>query len=416
MDSESVASALVYLGTGVLSTMTQQILVYQGAGTPRAMLIPFFNYLGMALVEYWPRRCGGLPDGAAKGGKPVPRRRRDEGESATPNPVALTSDSMTLVDRQPHSNAALTAAVAAGAPESHQSAVSPAEDSEGMSAPIVLCPAGSTTGVCLPRSVALRLASPLPSWWVIGASVVLDLSGFTLSTIGLALAGSGVYQVVHASVVVFSALFAWLLRGREIKAAQWGAIGMITLGLVVSALGATSNSGSGISGGIVATLAGSIMYGLNYSLLDALSSSSSSPPQAQLASALGSWAASIVALWLLGYTFPHWEELVVLPGQAVHGSVAVVVVALIVVAVSALAHSLAYFRLLRGHGAVAIGVLQALRAAAVFIVGSVLFCSYQQSQCMTMPRATAVAMVAMGVVLFGWFKRTAQTAPVKTDA
>jgi len=317
----------------------------------------------------------------------------------------------------------------------------------------------------MPRAVQSRLSRAVPTWRVIALSVALDLLGFSAGCVGVALAGSGVYQVVHASVVVFAALFAWLLRGRVIRPAQWAAIATITIGLVVSALGALSggpaaaaghsleflpgedpaadaapsqgpralgaaspwasgrrldatapatapDAAGGIASGIAFTLAGAILYGLNYSLLDALSSSPSAPSTARLAGSIGSGAAIAVAAWVMLYTVPNWEELVGEPTARAGGRPGVVLMGFVLMALSALAHSLAYFRLLRGHGAVVIGVLQALRAAAVFVVGSALFCSFQESQCLTTPRAAAAVLVAIGVVVFASSKAKVTTAPV----
>jgi drug/metabolite transporter (DMT)-like permease len=312
------------------------------------------------------------------------------------------------------------------------------------------------------------LSKPVATNTVIAASVAIDLAGFTAGTVGVKLAGSGVYQVVHASVVVFAALFAWVLRGRMISRAQWGAILLITVGLAISAMGSGSSGQSdahgaleqptvpdpdtlaaggdagsaapalappsspagrrlsgamgsdeggapsdatSIASGIVFTLIGAILYGLNYSLLDALSSTPTAPAQSRLAGAIGSWAAAAVSLWVLGVTIPSWDELLRDPTHKAGGSPFVLLLGFGMIGLSALAHSLAYFRLLKGHGAVMIGVLQALRAALVFLAGSVLFCGYQESQCLTAPRGIAATLVAIGVMAFAGSKRRTTTSP-----
>ena len=483
MDSTTVASSLVYLVTGVLTTVAHQILVYQGVGSPNTLLVPFFNYCGMALVELVPSACGGLESaadasaarkakqgasaertvvgdlGAAPSGRPA---RADSASRAARRGAVSGSEraSPTLAD---DANDTASAASAAGAPEPRSDAPTGPRDNE-----VVLCPTGGRIGPCMPRSIAAALSRPVSTWTVIAASVALDLCGFTAGNAGLSLAGSGVFQVVHASVVVFAALFAWLLRGRSISSRQWIAIALITAGLVISATGSggtahapppeaaaavaapdaavpaeapeadagTADAASGgvveadmgataaaddaaaaagIGAGIVFTLLGSVLYGLNYSLLDALSSAPTAPPQGRLASSIGSWAAAAVALWVAGYTLPRWGELIEEPAARAGGDQSIMVTGFVLIAVSALAHSLAYFRLLRGHGAVVIGVLQALRAAAVFLVGSALFCGFQESQCLTVPRGGAVILVSIGVVIFASAKVKTETAPTPAD-
>lgn len=78
---------------------------------------------------------------------------------------------------------------------------------------------------------------------VVATAIVFDLCGFIFGVFGLQLAGSGVYQVVHSSVVVFSALFNLWFCGIGINQGQWGGIFIVAFGLALSALGSIGHGG-----------------------------------------------------------------------------------------------------------------------------------------------------------------------------
>lgn len=77
-----------------------------------------------------------------------------------------------------------------------------------------------------------------------------------------------------------------------------------------------------------------------------------------------------------------------------------------ILVLSALGHNGTYFELLERTGAVATGILQALRAVLVFALSHVFYCDVDQAQCFTMKKGVATVVVVVGVLGFSWAKVT----------
>ena len=70
-------------------------------------------------------------------------------------------------------------------------------------------------------------------------------------------------------------------------------------------------------------------------------------------------------------------------------------------------YSIAYFELIKSTGAVATGVIQALRAVLVFGISHSLFCSVETKQCYTSAKGISTCVVMSGIILFAYAKRFA---------
>lgn len=76
-----------------------------------------------------------------------------------------------------------------------------------------------------------------------------------------------------------------------------------------------------------------------------------------------------------------------------------------VVVASNAGHALAYYRLMGQTDSVTTGLMASLRAVGVFVVSAILFCSQQESQCLTLGRAAAAALVVGGVMVYSAGKK-----------
>lgn len=115
---------------------------------------------------------------------------------------------------------------------------------------------------------------------------ILDVAGHSILTVGLFLVGSGFYQVIFSSVIVFAAIYNRVFLKRSMPYMSWAAVFLITFGLAVNVLGAGKLHVKGkvhqldethrLVIGFAVTLAGTAIFSGVYTLNDALMSSSKS--------------------------------------------------------------------------------------------------------------------------------------------
>ncbi len=261
------------------------------------------------------------------------------------------------------------------------------------------------------------------------AATALDLVAGWLCATALVQVGSGVYTVIYSSTTAWTAVISWLL-GKRLVAGQWAGIGLVSLGLLVHALGVVGDSyvtdsaaeSRALALGIATLLAGTVCHAAAFvfnerAIVRYISA-------LELCGAIGAIESVLLLAYVVGAT-----TLRLLRGQAlsealvrgglVEGEFAcakVQVAALYSALVTANAlHALAFFAILGRLGAVATGVLKSLLSVSVFGLASLLFCgsgvgSASRSSCVTPFKVAAIT-----VVLFGSFAyRTASaqiTAP-----
>lgn len=239
----------------------------------------------------------------------------------------------------------------------------------------------------------------------------IEVLGNVLGTQGLIYAGSGLFQVVYSSVVLFTALLSKFFLSRSPQPKQWLALLLIFLGLAFSALGgaqkpksasvATDASSTTTSTmiGIFLTLLCAVTYSSSYITVEWFLQDASDPPsERDLQGYSGLCGLSIILLYTTVHTIPNWNHLVTDNIAAKHGSPTRVLVDYIIVALSGFFHSVSYYKLVGSVGAVSTGVLQALRAVSVFGLSSLAFCGDHPEQCVNGPKIVSMIVVAAGLI------------------
>lgn len=82
---------------------------------------------------------------------------------------------------------------------------------------------------------ALMKKNP-PSTFAIACTALIDFLGCVFCTFGLFFVGSGSYQIIYSSVILFTALFSRLFLKRHLTLVQWGALLLIFFGLSISSI------------------------------------------------------------------------------------------------------------------------------------------------------------------------------------
>ena len=255
------------------------------------------------------------------------------------------------------------------------------------------------------------VADDVPVPWVNLISVVFfDVVGNVTTMVGIILAGSGLYQVIYSSIIIFCAMLSWFFLNKPVSGMQWGAILLISAGLAVSSMGGdeptSAEDGEQLGGstkllGIAVTLISTMSYAATYIINEAtLVRKDGAPSPTTLCAQTGESGMLVVGTYLLLYTIPNWDSLVRDPMYEASGSPYIVLFCLLLMFFSAYVHMWSYFILVKSAGAVATGVLQALRSVGVFIVSSTLFCKYHSGQCFTSEKGISTVLVVLGVVAF----------------
>lgn len=121
------------------------------------------------------------------------------------------------------------------------------------------------------------------------------------------------------------------------------------------------------------------------------------------------------------YTLPRWGALVAQPSAASGATPRTVVPLLLAFAAMFNLHMFAQTLVFRSEGAVGVGLVNAVRGAAITAIGGAAFCSPARPQlCLTRQSAASAAVTALGGV--GWVaagaraKRAAAAAAAATAA
>lgn len=235
--------------------------------------------------------------------------------------------------------------------------------------------------------------------------------------VGLQFVGSGIFQVLYASVVCFTALLSKAFLGKTPSRIQWLGIFAIASGLCLTSHGSAPAHLQTDAGlvllGIGITLVGCVGYASVYVTVESILSKGNSIEPQRLCVRVGLFGTLVHLLYMSGYTFPYFDELILKNITAHGGDLNTVAILYLTLVLSAFIHNWNYFFLLRYSGAVTTGVISALRAIGVFIVSGWLFCADHSSQCMTTQKSFAALVVASGVLLYSFGKKKGKPPPKK---
>ncbi|ORX63335.1 hypothetical protein BCR32DRAFT_273464 [Anaeromyces robustus] len=269
--------------------------------------------------------------------------------------------------------------------------------------------------VNVPRNGAVLLQPPksfftAPSEIKKGIIIIttFEVLGNVLSTVGLSIIGSGIYQVIHAGVIVFNAVFSKYFLNKTLNIKQWLSVIGIALGLSLSAIGKDGKLTSPIILiGIIINLIGTICYSVVYVLNEKNLKLPGGPTTVQQSSWIGTSASSICLVYIILYTIPNYQTLIVDKVKENYGGQPYgwIYISYILLLLLHFLHAYTYFWILESSGAVTTGVLQALRAVTVFFFSSYFFCEIDNAQCLTIYKIESCLAVVTGVICYSLASR-----------
>ncbi|ORX46742.1 hypothetical protein DM01DRAFT_1310818 [Hesseltinella vesiculosa] len=233
---------------------------------------------------------------------------------------------------------------------------------------------------------------------------LLDTFANFCVTMGFSIVGSGMYQVIYSSVVIWCAILSYFLMGRRLTQVQWIAIFGTSAGLTLSSLDnfgpstdADSASTTLLMMGTMMTVGGTFFYACLYVYADYLLSKQSPPAlPARVCAYVGMYTTSISILWISVYTLPRVDQMIQI--HDTNSSTVWMMYAL--VALGSGTHAWNYYELIDRTGSVATGILQGLRAVIVYGLSHLWYCSTDSAQCFTVYKGLGSLMVILCVLIF----------------
>uniref|UniRef100_A0A7R9Z789 Uncharacterized protein n=1 Tax=Chlamydomonas euryale TaxID=1486919 RepID=A0A7R9Z789_9CHLO len=258
---------------------------------------------------------------------------------------------------------------------------------------------------------------------------LLDVLGYALNCAGFAKCGAALSMVVGsaASQLCTAAAQAVLLR-RPLGGRRGAAVALVTAGLVVRGVGGLPHGRVGLIGGgadparavgVALVVTSSVCYSLLGVAYEGLLRTPGGEllSQAQINGRMACVGAAAASAYQLLYTAPRWQQLVVHPVEASGLSYAAVALHYAVFGALFTAHLHVQGRAFGRLGVVAVGIVNALRTAAVSVASAVFFCrpsAGATGQCLSPSAAASAALVTAGAAL--WATTTARCRDAVVDA
>lgn len=224
------------------------------------------------------------------------------------------------------------------------------------------------------------------------------IMGSWLCNIGARYAGSGLFQVLYASVIVFCAISQYIAFKKSKTYLQMMGIAIIVAGLAISAvprIDLTSNDG--LAFGILVSLFGTFILSLSYIIDEFMMNNVDRFGYSgqDFSFSTGVISLIIVSVYQLIVIVPRWDVVTNMVSQW-----NIVCVLLFCQLIIETLGSVAYYRVIGGLGATSTGVMQGVTSVGVFGLSSFLFCEYQAHQCFTFAKGMSTLVVVAGIITY----------------
>lgn len=283
-------------------------------------------------------------------------------------------------------------------------------------------------------------SSTLTSHTLLILIAALDVIGCIFCLVATVMIGSGLYQVLYASILVMTALLSQWILGYKQNRRQWIFLILVTIGLWSCSFAShtTTSGGSLLTEnsvvnemdecrkyfpigicqylslhviGIVLTLIGTFIYAIQSVLCELMNSRPSLKVSSGILNGAIGWYGLIMStVWIVVYTIPNWNELVTRPMSAHQLTLFDVSRVLLLYLLSNVFHRITYWTVVEKTGSIFAGLSNALRTVAVYFLSAWLFCSDTNlKQCATPMKTYAAIGVALAVIMYQLASSSAPT-------
>ncbi|KAF0480577.1 putative UDP-galactose transporter [Gigaspora margarita] len=251
-----------------------------------------------------------------------------------------------------------------------------------------------------------NLSSPkeVVNYRFIFAISLLDIIVNITLTLGLFYIGSGMYQIIHSSIVIWCAILSFLFLGRKFSRVQLLCVIGACIGLLLCSYEEPNNSVNNTSTrpvilnflkisptiiGVILTSLASFGGACVYVTLDKLLTTNRVPNEIPLSPEKASFLigiinSSLIMIYIIIYTIPNWKILVIeeIEKKPEHTT----------------------FWIVKYIGNVTIGLLNSIRAIMVFGFSYIFFCKIDNEQCFTIWKGFGAFIVIGCVTIFSLTK------------
>ncbi|ESU35483.1 Hypothetical protein DHA2_30448 [Giardia duodenalis] len=230
---------------------------------------------------------------------------------------------------------------------------------------------------------------------------LIDVSATTLTLFGQLMIGSGLYIIVYSSLTIWSAIGSLLLLKRHFTWPMWMGVVVVTIGLMISGVGAFTTFGLSTLIGMAVTLVGTILHSGVYWVSEYFCLHKEYPIHSTfLAGYMGIFGVAIFLSYVTGYTIPRWEALFVQPMEAGGGSYWKILSTYLLLILIDWAHLYAQFTAVVAVGSVIVGINKAISSIGVFVLSHFLFCEVDSSECIDLFKILSLCFVISGVIIY----------------
>lgn len=230
---------------------------------------------------------------------------------------------------------------------------------------------------------------------------LIDVSATTLTLFGQLMIGSGLYIIVYSSLTIWSAIGSLLLLKRHFTWLMWIGVVIVTIGLMISGVGAFTTFGPSKLIGMAVTLVGTILHSGVYWVSEYFCLHKEYPIYSTyLAGYMGIFGVAIFLSYVTGYTIPRWEALFVQPMENGGGTYWKIFLTYLLLITIDWAHLYAQFTAVVSVGSVIVGINKAISSIGVFVLSHFLFCGIDSSECIDLFKILSLCFVISGVILY----------------
>jgi len=230
---------------------------------------------------------------------------------------------------------------------------------------------------------------------------LIDVVATTTTLFGQLMVGSGLKNIIYSSITIWSAVGSLILMKRRLTVWMWIGVVVVTVGLMLSGVGALTSFGTDKLIGMVIVLVGTILHSCMYWVTEYFCITRMHPIHPRiLAGYVGMFGLSTYAAYIMLYTIPHWDSLFVEPVERAGGNYWHIALLYLALTIMEWMHLYAQFTAVVSLGAVMVGVNKAASSAGVFVLSHLVFCSSDPVQCIDVYKVVSLLLVLGGVVLY----------------
>ncbi|KAN0009581.1 hypothetical protein ACTFIU_006876 [Dictyostelium citrinum] len=240
---------------------------------------------------------------------------------------------------------------------------------------------------------------------------LFDCLASLLTTIGQIAVGSGLFQVLFSSKIIFAAILARFYLKSYVSPKKWISILTIFSGLCIAVFKFTSPSVQNNDSnnqylyfGTFCVLFAAFIFSASHIFAESAIKAYDMRPYS-FAAKYGIYSVMVCILYILSVTFYNRKEWIEIPiEQASSGDIKLVLFLFMILMITSVVRSSSMYTVLAEHGTVSMGVLYALQSIIVFFSSAFFLCDpnhpTKQNQCLSPPKLIGSMIVIFGVFMY----------------